>query len=164
MRMSKASRRSKEYKPSLRLFLPCSELIRWCMTGGSRTKRTLFMNSLLGTIYMSPPLPLFYVYLFFTCVSKYTSEMSGEIESQKWCLYKSSEKLSEMSGKEDNPVLCPDKDLKIYVRNVRRMKMPCAHYTRVYKSKISVHPYRTLISLLFACSESVPITVPRSHG
>ena len=69
---------------------------------------------------MSPPLPLFYVYLFFTCVSKYTSEMSGEIESQKWCLYKSSEKLSEMSGKEDNPVLCPDKDLKIYVRNVRR--------------------------------------------
>ena len=90
--------------------------------------------------------------------------MSGEIESQKWCLYKSSEKLSEMSGKEDNPVLCPDKDLKIYVRNVRRMKMPCAHYTRVYKSKISVHPYRTLISLLFACSESVPITVPRSHG
>lgn len=130
------------------------------------TDKTDTFHELLirNNIYVPPPLPLFYVYLFPTRVSKIHVRNVRRDRIEKWCLYKSSEKLSEMSGKEDNPVLCPDKDLKIYVRNVRRMKMPCAHYTRVYKPKISVHPYRMLISLLFACSESVPITVPRSHG
>ena len=132
----------------------------WRFTDKTDTFHELLIRN---NIYV-PPLPLFYVYLFPTRVSKIHVRNVRRDRIEKWCLYKSSEKLSEMSGKEDNPVLCPDKDLKIYVRNVRRMKMPCAHYTRVYKSKISVHPYRTLISLLFACSESVPITVPRSHG
>lgn len=68
---------------------------------------------------MSPPLPLFYIYLFPTRVSKIHVRNVRKDRIEKWCLYKSSEKLSEMSGKEDNPVLCPDKDLKIYVRNVR---------------------------------------------
>ena len=53
------------------------------LTGDSRTKRTLFFKLLIRNkkIHMSPAIVQYI--LFSTRVSKYMSEMSGEIESQK---------------------------------------------------------------------------------